>query len=216
MQTQQFELPIQGQRVKKNQVTSIHLMAGLLLLAMGSVTWAIPNQMKTTSLNLINYAGIFYALSGLLLIIICIFFNKTIIQNKTNFSLRILELLLFLPILIYTLIQSWYLPATYAVAAIIAILLAYFWEKRGMQTKNAIINTAGIKLPLTGKNGSLDWQEINNVILKYNILTIDCKNNRLIQLSLPTTSTPLPHAAALEKFCAEQIIAQGIQPSNNW
>lgn len=216
MEAPQFVLPIQGQRVKKNQVTAIHLMAGLLLLAMGSITWILPNQLKDSNLSFINYAGMTYALCGLLLLFICIFLNKAIIQSKANFSLRILEMLLFLPILIYALFQQWYLPATYATAAIIAIVLAYYWEKRGEQTKNAYISTKGIKLPLAGKNGTLQWQEINNIMLRYNILTIDCKNNRLIQLHLSTENTAIPPTINLEQFCTEQILINKDKVINDW
>lgn len=215
---QQFEIPILEKGVKRNQVTAIHLMAGLLLIAMSSITLVVPDGLKAEARPLLNTMGIVYMISGGLILVVSIFFNKKVIQKKANLALRLLEILLFLPIFVYSLIQQWYLPATYAAAAILAILLAYYWEKRGVRTKKAIINETGVHLPLSGTTKSFPWQDINKLMFRHRILTIDCKNNRLIQLNVPNEpdNNALPTQSAIEKYSNQQIIVNKNKITDDW
>jgi hypothetical protein len=48
------------------------------------------------------------------------------------------------------------------------------------------------------------WEQVNNVVLKDNILTIDLKNNQLIQKTVKAEVTP-EQEKEFNAFCAEQI-----------
>jgi|SRR5690606_17222493 len=216
MTTTHFEVPIEGQRVKKNQVTAIHLMAGLLLLVIGAITWAVPGSLKAENNLLLNSVGILYMVFGIGLLFICIFLNKRFIQSRSNFILRIVEIFLFLPILIYSIIQKWYLPAAYAAVALLSIIFAYYWEKKGEQIKLAIINENGVRLPLNGNIRQLDWSNINKLMMRHNILTVDCTNNKLIQLNIQKHDNKKEESPAVEQFSAAQIVLHKNKATEDW
>lgn len=200
-----YTLPVEGSRVKKNQVTGMHLMAGLLLVVMGLLTWSVPDEIKQAEFSFLNGAGLAYALFGIVLLIIAIFFNKKIIQTKAGFVLRIIEILALLPIFIYALQQKWYLPATYSGATLAGILFAYFWEKSGTKPRYIYIDKSGINLQQFAGSKKVDWANVSRVLLRHNILTIDCKDNKLMQF------TVLPEHMELDKETFEQHCAQLIE-----
>ncbi len=206
-QTQEinYTLPVEGSRVKRNQVTGMHLMAGLLLLVMGFVTWAVPNQVKQAEFSFLNQVGIAYTLFGILLLIVTIFFNKKVVQTKAGLVLRIIEILALLPIFIYALQNKWYLPAIYSGATLAGILFAYFWEKSGTKPRYIYIDKSGINLQQFAGNKKIDWPNVARVLLRHNILTIDCRDNRLTQYKV------LPAQLDLEKEHFEQNCARLIQ-----
>lgn len=197
-----YTLPVEGSRVKKNQVTGMHLMAGLLLMVMGFLTWAVPNQVKQEEFFFLNAAGITYTLFGLVLLIITIFFNKKVVQTRAGFVLRIIEILALLPIFIYALQKNWYLPATYSGATLTGIIFAYFWEKSGSRPRYIFIDNNGINLQQFAGSKKIAWPDVTRVLLRHNILTIDCKDNRLMQYKV------LPEQLSLDKQIFEQHCAR--------
>lgn len=182
-------------------------MAGFLLIVMGLLTWMVPDSVKQKDFSFLNYAGLAYAFFGLFVVIVSIFFNKKIIQTRANLILRFLEICSLLPILIYSLYQSWYLPAVYSTAALIGILLAFYWEKAGKQNRLATFNDNGVQIPGLGKNSELPWQAVKQVLLRHNILTLDCMDNKLYQLTVSKQQTSIDKAA-FEIFCHFQIEAK--------
>jgi hypothetical protein len=201
-----YKIPLEGKQVKKNQVTGMHLMAGFLLIVMGMFTWLVPNDIKQEEFIFLNWAGLSYAFLGIAIVIICIFFNKRIIQTKANFTLRILEVCALTLVLIYSLMQKWYLPAGYSGAALLGIILAFYWEKSGKQSRVATVHDDGLHIPRLGRNNLLLWQDINRVLFRHNILTIDCKDNRLIQLTVENTSpNGIVNKEEFEQYCYKKI-----------
>lgn len=199
-----YQIILEGKQIKKNQVTGMHMMAGLLLIVMGFLTWLVPNGVKQEQFAFLNYVGLGYLSFGILIIIICIFFNKKVIQTRGNDVLRVLEFISLGAILIYALVQQWYMPAGYSAAALIGITLALYWEKAGKLTRKATFDDEGIQIPRFGRNSELAWQDISRVILKHNILTIDCNNNKLFQFSVDKENKTIDNQA-FEEYCAIQI-----------
>lgn len=203
-----YQIVLEGKQVKKNQVTGMHLMAGFLLLVMGFLTWIVPNSVKQQEFDFLNAIGIGYALFGLAIIIICIFFNKKIIQSPANFVLRIMEVLSLAPILLYSLLQEWYLPAAYSGAALLGIILAYYWEKNGKKSRIAIFNDAGVKVQGLGRKSEIAWQDLTRVLLRHHVLTLDCKDNKLFQLNLERSQSTTINREDFEAYCKIQIEAK--------
>lgn len=190
-------------------------MAGFLLLVMGLVTWLVPNQVKQETFDFLNYAGLGYAFFGLLLILISIFLNKKIIQGKGNFVLRTLELIAFATIVTYSLYQRWYLPAAYSGAALIGIVLAYYWERSGHKNRLAMFSDAGVRISGLGSKSQMSWQDLNRIMLRHRILTVDCRDNKLFQLeieSLPAHFNP----EDFEAYCHIQIEAKKHLHNKEW
>ncbi len=203
-----YQILLEGRQIKRNQVTGMHIMAGLLLLVMGLITWMVPNAVKQQQFDFLNWTGLAYALFGLFIIIVCIFFNKKIIQTNANFVLRITEIIALALILSYSLFQKWYLPAAYSGAALIGIALAYYWEKKGKQKKLATFNDNGVEVPGLGRKSKIAWQDLTRVLLRHNILTIDCKDNKLFQLVVAPENRATVNKEEFENYCKANIQAK--------
>jgi hypothetical protein len=211
-----FEIIASGTAVKKHQITSIHLMSGLLLMVMGAVTWAIPDAAKTIVYNYLNYAGLCYAFTGLMIIVISIFFNKKIIQHPgKNIVLRIFEGILLGSILIYCLIKQWYLPAAWSGAGFIAVMLAMFIENTSTKHKMIIVNEEGVLLPGLARNVTLPWQDIQRLLLKHNVITIDCRDNKLYQFEVNKERLAY-NAADIEDFARDKIASNADKYQKDW
>jgi len=182
-------------------------MAGFLLLVMGLFTWMVPNAVKQEEFNFLNKIGLLYAAAGVALLVICIFFNKKVIQSPANFALRLIEILLFIPILIYSLSQKWYLPAAYSGAGLLGIILAYYWEKNGKKARQALFNDKGVFIAGLGRKSEMAWQDIEKVMLRHRVLTIDCKDNKLFQINVESRQEELSREA-FEAYCKIQIEAK--------
>lgn len=185
----------------------MHLMAAFLLIVMGLLTWLVPNSVKQQEFDFLNYAGLAYALLGLVILVVCIFFNKKVIQTKANLWLRALEIGSLSAILIYSLVQKWYLPAGYSSAALLGIILAFYWEKTGKRNRIALFNDEGTRIPGLGKKSEAKWHDIKRIILKHNILTIDFKDNKLFQLTLSNQNNTI-NKDEFETYCHFQIEAK--------
>jgi len=199
-----YQIFLEGKQLKRNQITGMHLMIGFLLIGIGMVTWLVPDSLKQTTLQFLNYLGLAYALFGLLIIVTCIFFNKKVIQSKGNTILRILEIIALILMLIYSAYKKWYLPIGYSSTALIGIILAYYFEKNNKKDKIAAFNEKGIKIPGLGRHSNASWSEIKNIILKNNILTIDFRNNKLYQAQLSKNNTSLDQNEFV-RFATEKI-----------
>lgn len=70
-----------------------------------------------------------------------------------------------------------------------------------------IINSSGIVYPSFPKK-IFQWSELDNVILKDNVLTIDCKNNKLIQLTLNQSDNKYLNEYEVNAFVASKILHQ--------
>lgn len=186
-----YTLELVKEKVKRNQVVAFHLIAAIILMIMGFITFVTPFSLNIyqagkentqfVEMNWVHYVGLLISLIGLSIIIITIFFNRRFIQDKKNLIIRIIEILCFLPILAYCLYNKWYLPATYSGAALIGICLAYIFEKN--QEKNRIIeiNNQGILLKTSSKNTKWNWEELEHFIIKHNVLTLRTTDKKLFQ-----------------------------------
>lgn len=219
-----FHIPTEGGRVKKHQVTAMHLIAAFLLVVMGIITFVTPiaigvanadNQTSAkATLSIINWLGLAVAAFGLSLILITIFFNKKVIQTKANFPLRVLEIIVFIAILAYSLMNKWYLPAAYSGAALAGILIAYFLEKSGTEKRFIHADKSGIKIPGTGRSLFFKWQELKRVIIKHNLITIDCTNNKLYQLTFDKTA--FNDENSFTEYCLQKIEENKHKQQEDW
>ena len=210
-----YQVILEGKQIKRNQVTGMHLMAGFLLIVMGLLTWLVPNSVKQQEFAFLNYAGLAIALLGVIIVFVCIFLNKKIIQTKANLVLRILEISSLALILLYSLYQKWYLPAGYSAVALLGIILAFYWEKTGKRNRVAIFSDSGVHIPGLGKDTDLPWQAVKQILLRHNILTVDCMNNKLYQLLLAEQTTDI-NKEEFETFCRFQIEAKKHLYKTEW
>lgn len=89
----------------------------------------------------------------------------------------------------------------WAAAAMALVLLLYTFV---IQVPVIHISTAGIKLNIIPGRHFIRWGQLNNLILKDDLLTIDLKNNKLIQQYLDESSGPV-NEKEFNDFCQKQL-----------
>lgn len=184
LSTNIIRIKVFNNKIKNNQVTALHLMVAFLFIVLGLVTVVVPDIIKTIQFQFLENIGWLYFGFGILLLIISIFYNKKIIQTKKSRILRIMEIIALSVIIIFTLFHQWYLPASYCFATLIGVGFSYLWEKQALKELNIIISEKGVFIPKIWTNKKINWQDLNNIILKHNVVTIDCKDNKLIQYNI--------------------------------
>ncbi len=188
----QYQIQIISKGIKKSHITAIHLLSGFLLIAMGAVAFFTPLVLYIAKggkehfeidkeFTIANWAGIAYVLVGLLILILTIFFNRKIIQTNKNFVVRLIEFVALSTAFIYCILQNWMLPAVYSGVGLITIFVALYLEKRATQKRFLTILEGGVQIQNAIGTKNYAWSLINNIIINRNIITIDCKNDILIQ-----------------------------------
>jgi len=205
-----FQIPIKTTGPKRNHVVAFHIFAALLFIAIGAIAFISPvvlgvaqaNQgTLNIQYNVINWVGMAYVILGFSIIFLTIIKSKKIIQSKGNLWLRIIEICGLAVIVVYSTWQNWWLPAAYSGAGLIGLILGLYFEFGNNAKRYLLIDEKGIQLPRSAMNKRIFWQDINNIIFKNNVFTIDCKDNKLFQLDI----------AEPEYFQQHPIIAFGLQ-----
>ena len=104
--------------------------------------------------------------------------------NEVNSLARIVEAFVCLTGCLYFLSHK--LPLTGFLLLLVGIGLIYvgWMEYKVFQPSYVRFDTTGITLPKTFSTKLVGWNELNNVILRNDVLTIDFKNNKILQLEI--------------------------------
>lgn len=194
-------------------------MAAFLLIIMGAVSATIIKALAETQAALLN-SDIFYAVSGIyvlagiIILFITIKYNKQITQKRSNSTrLRIFEILLLLPILIYCVVKQWHVPAAYAGIGIFGILYAFYYEFSSLKDKIVTIDDKGINNPHS-KTSFLAWEKVLRLIVRHQILTIEAQGNKLYQYDLQSGQNI--DVTSIESFAAQRIKEEKKIIKNDW
>ena len=83
-----------------------------------------------------------------------------------------------------------------------AILVLYGFAVKFLYPKNVVeVADSGVLFNRVLGNSHAAWTEINNLVLKDHLLTIDFKNNKLLQLTTDPRDTEIDEAA-FNRFCS--------------
>ncbi len=200
----QYDLPLVEEKVKPHQVTTLHLVSALAFLVAGLII-AVYNYT-------IPAWGGALLVAGVLLTGFTIFKNKWVTGNG-NVPLRIAELLVAATVAIYSYLLHWKFPMGIFSVLSAAIIFALYWERKGSSALYIHISDKGVNLPVTSRKRFIQWQEIDQVVLRYDTLTIDCYNNQLFQFDM------LDHnidAQQFEAYCAAQVAANISKRPEEW
>ena len=85
-------------------------------------------------------------------------------------------------------------------AAMFLLFIFYFLSKRKLKV---IVSSKGISYPSFPQR-HIAWRSLSNVILKDGLLTIDLKNNRIIQQYVDDDQTRV-NEAEFNEFCSQQL-----------
>ncbi|MEC5143767.1 hypothetical protein [Chitinophaga sp. 212800010-3] len=154
----------------------MHGLTGILFLfnAIGVYREAQPNW----------FLVVFFLLMG----IGCISFPFTMKKFKkfteANTVARMLEAIICITSSLYFL--SHLQPITAMLLFLVGLGMAYvgWMEYKIFQPSFVKMDTTGIILPTLFSQKLVGWNELNNVILRNDLLTIDFKNNKVLQLEI--------------------------------
>ena len=119
---------------------------------------------------------------------------------KNKLKLKNYQLAVFLLMILFWLVLAAWLPCIIVIAA---IGFAY----KILQTKSRVIfSTENITLSKSLFKKVHNWAAIANVVLKDNLLTIDFKNNQLIQVELANENMAVDEQQ-FNQFCKLQVLA---------
>jgi hypothetical protein len=177
---QRFEFVVKNEKIK-----SYHRIATSLIIINIAVfiLWAIrANSSKNTVIAVAGAALLSFFL------LLHLYFNP---QRKSSFQIASL----CMAIIVWLLFYKWI-----AVIICMALLWLYILSVRPLAISIGADRVHYVSFPYT----TLKWQELSNVILKDDILTIDHKNNKILQAELDTTHS---HASEEEfnDFCRQQL-----------
>lgn len=140
------------------------------------------------------YTGNVYVRYGSVILLLAVaVFTKTILKRyKVN------QLVLLGAGAVVTLLTS-----GSVVFALILIIYGVFLKLMGKETKLEI-NTETITVQYALYSRIYKWADMDNVVLKDGILTLDFKSNKIFQSEVKENETPV-NEQKFNKYCAEQI-----------
>lgn len=185
---QKFELYLKNQRTKFN-----NRFAGLLLGLNFIAIWFVMTKQNYTRLE-----GKLTGIIGISLMILTFIVQYILILNKKNNHTKKSVLIASISIALYmTFTGYWWIGLIF-----LALFLLYRVSERELKI---IIQHDFIVYPSFPKK-KINWSELNNIIVKDGLLTIDLKNNKLIQQNIDEIKTSI-NEKEFNDFCSQQLKA---------
>lgn len=201
-----FDLPVTGEKVKPQQVTALHLFCSLAFIGTGAIIFIYNYQ--------ITYWGLALLIAGCVLLALTIFRNKWIINRKVNLAIRVMELFVAASVGLLSYTEQWKFPMVIFGGLIAAILFSLYWERSAGQKMYVHIDETGVRLPVTSRKRFIAWPEVDQVLLRYGVLSIDCIDNKLYQFDVSGTTSDKDE---FETFCTAQVLINKRKPvENDW
>jgi len=213
----QYVIPVVEERGKRSYIISLHLIVCFLLIVTGifeillHVFFSKSASVQFQHFTLLKFGGIITSLSGFVLLGLLLFKNKWFTNMKFNHGVRIIELILFVIFTVIALRYQVIYPAIIFGIVCVALIYALFWENKTGE-RNVIINEVGILTPKANTD-PLKWHEIQHVVLRFGIITIDCLDNRLLQWNIQDITFD---EDIFSEFCKAQIAANIKNRGKNW
>jgi hypothetical protein len=201
----EFNIPLQEEKIKPHQVTTLHMVCAMAFLGTGSIiaiyNYTIPGW------------GLALLLEGILLAGMTMFRNRTILDPKNNLTVRIIEFITAVVVVSYSFFQHWKVPEIIFGVLTASLAFAIFWERSKGEILYVNVSDDGISLPVTSRKRFVEWKEVENVVLRYGTLSVNCVDDRLFQwTTLPHSYKPLE----IEQFSEEQVEKHKQEKEEDW
>jgi len=200
-----FQLPVAEEKVKPHQVTGLHLLSAFVIFGTGTLFYLLYPPVRPAGATMMGV--------GALLLVLALFRNKWLTKPATTRAFRIAELIILVGAALYTGLQHKWIPTLVPGSLAIAVLFALFWENGADNTLQILVSNDGIKLPVNSRRRFVYWYEVEQVLLRYGVLTIDCLDNRLFQYNV------LPEGVdkdLFEEYCNTNIAASIDKRGKDW
>lgn len=188
-----YDLPLVEEKVKPHQVTTLHLVSSFAFIGAGAIiviyNYTIPGW------------GLALLLTGLLMLCMTIFKNKWLTGKKINPAFRVIELLIAIAFCSYSVIMQWKFPIVIFGGLCAALLFALYWERSAGNKLFVHIDDDGLRLPVVRRR-FIPWSEVENVVLRFGTITINCVDNHLFQW---TIAEPGFDNEIFETYCKTKV-----------
>ena len=204
-----YTLPLATANRSRRYATMLHLMIACMLTGMGiacvCLYWFTTVSPKFDSSGAVVpflIFGILCILTGFAIWGLNIFGKSWLRRKQNNLLFRLLELLLLGGGAILFLLNGWQVPA--ALFGLMAAVMVYaiFQERGGEGQAMAYFTEKGIDLHTAGRKRLLLWTELESVILRHGILTINTVENKMWQLDVVPAGID---ATAVQEYARQQI-----------
>jgi hypothetical protein len=130
------------------------------------------------SVVVVNIADKFQKITAIAVMAAYFILTAAFFLLKNKLKLNIYQLMLFGLMILFWLLQAAWLPAIICIAAVV------FAYKIVKTKSNAVFSTENITIAKSLFKKVYDWAAIENVVLKDNLLSIDFKDNQLMQVEI--------------------------------
>ncbi len=208
-----FILPLTEERVKREHKITLHLFVVFVLMATSAFLLLLQYLLKGISilhnyqlkqLQVPNGFGLLVLLGSFFLLGMTLFKSAWLLQPTINKGVRMIEGFVLLALSIASYSTKLEMPAVIYGCLTLVIILALFWENSKNNQLTIEVDEHGIKFPATARKKGLAWWEVEQVLLRFGIITINCQDNRLYQWQLGKIDID---ATIFEAFCIKQIDA---------
>ena len=143
-----------------------------------------------------------YFLAFVLLLIAGIFYKKILNNFWRHFRLLFFESMLFLGGSVYFWSKGLSLVAlSHAIiAGVLVLFMIYLRRKENGEL--IIVSESNVILPALTGHRIIEWGQLTNVIKRDDLLTLDFKNNRLMQVQIINDDVP---ESEFNQFCRQQL-----------
>jgi len=167
----------------KDNTPDINMVVTRCLLGMAAIASLLYRNASNFAINII---------AAILLLIAAFFVNKLMVKYKVN------------TIVILSLAAIIFFIATHSIAFALMLVLSSIIIKKLYKQPVINVNSHGIIINKTLSNTTHLWSEFNNIILKDDLLTLDFKDNKLLQLNIEADET-LTDESSFNNFCSRFI-----------
>jgi hypothetical protein len=144
-----------------------------------------------------------YFIAGIFLIVAGVFNKKLLPILSRHLALLLFESVLMVSGAIYYWSKGASLVAVSHAILAGVIILFWIYLKKKENGEKILISEANIILPGFPADRIIEWNQLSNVTKKYDLLTIDFLNNRLMQVQV--INSEAINEEEFNKFCQEQL-----------
>lgn len=202
----EYTLYLVGEKVKRQQVTALHLISALAFLGAGAIIFTYNNS--------ITYWGLALVLMALLMLVVTIGMNKWVTKPLNNKIFRVVELAMAAGLFAYSVMQLWKVPMGIFGVLSLALLFSLFWERPSNAAQSVVADEKGMVLSTGIRNRVFEWTGIDEVLFRFGVLSIGTTDNHRFQWNVQ--KVPFD-ADEFERFCNEMIEKnKPLRGKNNW
>ncbi len=190
--------------IRPHQVMALHGMVSLCWIGAGAMAHRLRPDLPW---------GQGLAIMGMMLLILMLIRNRWIRRSRVNGILRLAESGVMGCFAVFAGFQGWW-PAMLTLGVMTLVLVfAYRQEQPGHKpSRHILISESGVRIP--GKWGGrlLEWPEIENLIYRHGVFTLNLRDGRLHQFEV---QPPSEDWSQVEPQCRKWIKNSQNQKNSN-